>query len=159
MKIKDENFTPSDFIYAIIHELKNPLNAILGFSDILKMEIKDPACAEDCLDSVKEINLAAVELRELIHDLLDVGAATSGNFTVDLSKEINVADVIKRSVKLNKDYAIGRGIYLKVEISSDVLLIKLDEKRVKQILSNLISNHYRPIVLNLTILNPLIYLS
>ncbi|NBV06884.1 MAG: hypothetical protein EBS06_06595, partial [Proteobacteria bacterium] len=36
-----ENLTPSDFIYAIIHELKNPLNAILGFSDILKMEIKD----------------------------------------------------------------------------------------------------------------------
>jgi len=135
-----ENFTPSDFIYAIIHELKNPLNAILGFAEILKMEIKDPAHAEDCLDWIKEINLAAVELSELIHDLLDVGAATSGNFAVDLSNEINVADAIKRSVKLNKDYAIRRRISLKVEIAEDVLLIKLDEKRVKQILSNLISN-------------------
>ena len=135
-----QNFSNREFLSAICHEIKNPLNAIVNFSSILQMEIRNPESKEECLDYVKEIKQAALDLNELIHDLLDVGQACSGNFSVDVSKDVDVKNVIKRSVKLNCDYAIARGISLKVEVANDVCLMRLDERRMKQILVNLISN-------------------
>lgn len=118
----------SEFLSAVSHELKTPLNAIIGFSDV------------ECMDYVNEINSAALEMNELVHDLLDVGNVAAGNFLVDLSKEIDVPDMVKRAVRLNYDYALRRKIELKLEIAEDVKLIRLDFKRMKQVLANLISN-------------------
>ncbi len=155
-----ENFSQNEFLSAISHELKTPLNAILGFCDILKEKIKDSNSASlsfssssnsststkpnfldpEFLDYIKEINHAALEMKELVLDLLDVGAIASGNFSVDLGSEIDICDIIKRAVRLNYDYALKRNVSLKIEIADDVKLIKLDAKRMKQILTNLISN-------------------
>ena len=135
-----EQKNESDFLNSIIHELKTPLNAIIGFSEGIKLDIKDPKRAEECLEYAEEITRAANDLNEIIHDILEVNSGTSGNFTVDLSKEIDVKNLIKRSVKLNYDYATRRGISIKTEIKDDVFTIKLDAKRMKQILTNLISN-------------------
>jgi len=142
--IKPANQTlPSDFLSAISHELKTPISAILALSEILKDEANgfvDSCSKEERADIIKDINLAALELNELVHDLLDVGQIASGNFSVDVSKEIDLADVVKRSVKLNYDYALRRNIAIKTEVSAEIKPIKLDAKRMKQILTNLISN-------------------
>lgn len=130
----------NDFLSAITHELKTPLNAIIGFSNVLREDITNPNLLADCLDYISEINRAAVEMNELIGDLLDVGAIASGSFSVDLSHDIDVADVLKRAIRINHDYALKRNVSLKLEISEDVKLMKLDEKRMKQVLTNLISN-------------------
>ena len=141
------DFSSSEFLFAISHELKNPLNAIIGFSDILRSEMNDmekssnsQASLHECIDCINEINQAASEMNELIHDLLDVGSAATGNFSVDLDKKINIKDAVRRSVKLNYSHALRRSISLKVDISDDLSSIKLDERRVRQILVNLISN-------------------
>ena len=130
----------SEFLSSITHELKTPLNAIIGFADILQEEISNPQSREDCLGYVADIKNVALEMRELVNDLLDVGQIASGNFSVDLSKRIDLPDVIKRSVKINYDYSLKRNITLKTEISGDISPINLDAKRMKQILTNLISN-------------------
>lgn len=130
----------SEFLSAISHELKTPLSAIIGFSDVLRDEITNPNSLEECLDYVAEINRAAVEMNEIIHDLLDVGQVASGNFSVDLSQEVNVGDVVKRAVRLNYSYALRNNISLKIEGVKDLQPVHLDEKRIKQILANLVSN-------------------
>jgi two-component system, sensor histidine kinase and response regulator len=134
----------SDFLSAIIHELKTPLNAIIGFSDILKNEIKNVKLEanelEEYQDYACEINQTALDLNELINDLLDVGQVHSGNFSVNLGQKIDVKDILKRSVRLNHDYALQRRINLKVDIADNLQPINLDPKRMKQILTNLISN-------------------
>ena len=56
-----------------------------------------------CDEYVCEIHAIANHLNELVHDLLDVGQALSGNFAVDLSKEIDICDVVKRSIRINHD--------------------------------------------------------
>lgn len=137
---KSPPLSSSDFLPAIIHELKNPLNAILGFSQLLHCEIKNKNSAEECADYANEITIAAKELNELIHDLLDVGAANSGIFSADISKKISIQDVIRRSIKLNYDYAAARSIVIKSKVSNDIGLVNLDAKRMKQIITNLISN-------------------
>jgi signal transduction histidine kinase len=92
------------------------------------------------LSYIKEIKQTVFEMNELVHDLLDVGVINSGNFAVDMSKKINVCDLMTRAVKLNYDYALRRNISLKTEITKDINPINLDSKRLKQILTNLISN-------------------
>lgn len=134
------NFSSSEFLSAITHDLKTPLNAIIGFSDVLKEEIGNVATVEECLEYVAQINRAALEMNELVHDLLDVGAVASGNFSVDLSGKIEISEVVKRAMRLNQDYAIKRKVSLKMEIIGEVAAINLDEKRMKQVLTNLISN-------------------
>ena len=59
---------------------------------------------------------------------------------MNLNSEIDLRDVVKRAVKLNYDYSLKRNVAIKVEISDEVGLVKLDEKRMKQIFTNLISN-------------------
>lgn len=129
-----------DFLNSIIHELKNPLNVIIGFSHILRNEKNYQVSEIERKEYLKDISESANDLNELIHDLLDVGLLNSSNFSVDLSKEIEVSELIKRVVKLNRDYAMSRKIKLESDVAPDVAKIKLDEKRTKQILANLISN-------------------
>ena len=132
--------TQNDFLYAIAHELKTPLSAIIAFSDILKEEINNPKSLEECRDYIKEINIAAFDLSELVCDLLDTNQVSSGNFSIDLSSQIDISDIIKRSIRLNCDHALRKNIAIKNENFLDSNLINLDEKRTKQILVNLISN-------------------
>lgn len=141
------DFSSSEFLFAISHELKNPLNAIIGFSDVLRSEMNNleksnnpKVSFAECIDCIQEINQAAYEMSDLIHDLLDVGSVLSGNFSVDLSEKIDVKDMIKRSIKLNYDHALSRQVKLVGEVAEDLSFIKLDAKRMKQILANLISN-------------------
>ncbi len=142
-----ESFHSFEYISAITHELKTPLNAIIGFSDVLQEElakvVDNNASIVDIktlLDYVKEINHTAQEMNELVHDLLDVKAVASGNFSVNLTKKVDIIDLIKRSLRLNHDYALLRHVNFKMIIDSDIPPIKLDAKRTKQILTNLISN-------------------
>lgn len=137
---KSKGFQSSDFINSIIHEIKNPLNAIICFSEFLRQEVKNPKLAEECADYAMEINQAANDLSEIVEDLLDVGSISSGNFSVDLNHEINVQELIRRVIKLNYDLSLRRKIRLKMQIADDVSIIKLDMKRMKQILANLVSN-------------------
>jgi signal transduction histidine kinase len=124
-----------ELLSAITHELKTPLNAIISFSDVLREDINNPNLLAECLDYISKINRAAVEMNELVNDLLDVGAIASGNFSVDLSCDIDVGDVLKRAMRINHDYALKRNVSLKFEIGDDVKFMKLDEKRMKQVLT------------------------
>ena len=135
------NINSSEFLSAIVHELKTPLNAIISFSEILKEDLSNQDSTLECMDYLKEINIAAVEMNELIHDILDVKSpSNSGNFSVDLSNTIDLSDIIKRSIKLNYGYSLKRNISLKTEITTILKPINLDAKRMKQIVTNLISN-------------------
>ncbi len=140
-KSESYKLTSSDFLAAIAHELKTPISAIQSFVEVLNEDLNDKKVSrEECLEYVAEIRQLAADMDELVHDILDVSSGVSSNFSVDLSQEIDIGQVVKKAVKLNRDYAIRRNIELRVEISPDVGLIFLDEKRMKQIMTNLISN-------------------
>lgn len=139
-QLAEKENSQRDFINSIIHELRNPLNAIVGFSDLIKEKVKNPNSVDECLDYANEIEKAATDLNDLIRDLLEVDSAAEGSFSVDLSQKIDVVDIIKRSVRLNYDFGIRRKITIRTNVNQDLLPINLDTKRTKQILSNLISN-------------------
>jgi len=129
-----------DFINSVVHELRNPLNAIVGLADILKNEgIYQISCKER-EEYLRDISESARELNDMINDLLDIGSINSGSFSINLNNKVDIKDLVRRIVKLNFDLALKRKITLKSQVADDVEVIKLDAKRMKQILANLISN-------------------
>jgi two-component system cell cycle sensor histidine kinase PleC len=152
------NFSSCEFLSAITHELKTPLSAIISMSEILAENLaemgsgnlsavrfkKNSELLAESKSFVADIAAISADMFSLVHDILDVSKTSQGNlggkFSVDLNSEINLRDVVKRAVKLNYDYSLKRNVAIKVDISDEVKLVKLDEKRMKQIFTNLISN-------------------
>ena len=135
---KNYALVSNDLLPAVAHELKTPLSAIVSFSDSLQEELQNPQSKEECLNYAREINSAALDLMEVVNDLLDIKG--DGFFKVNLSDEIDLKDVIKRAIRLNYDYALRRNIIINSDIADNLNGIRLDKKRMKQILTNLISN-------------------
>ena len=135
-----QEFSSQEFLGAICHELKTPISAIMSFAELLGEDLCDPARFMECLENVRDIKETAAEMLELVNDLLDVQKFESENFTVNLNKAIDLKDVLRRAIKLNYDYSLTRNITITHEIIGDVGGVKLDARRMKQILTNLISN-------------------
>lgn len=166
-----QTLSQNDFISSIIHELKSPISAIIGFADLLGDDLKNDITnkinkvsksvngssadnlSENCvsrdgdnkyenekLDYIKNINEIANDLNDLVNDLLEVNSFSKDGLSVNMEEKIDIHNLVKRSIKLNYDYALRRKIAIKSNLSQNISSINLDAKRIKQILTNLISN-------------------
>jgi len=141
VKKDDKPNLEREFVKSIIHELKNPIHAISGLSQILQNEKEYNLSASERIEYLNHIDESVNDLNELVRDLLDVSDGDEKTvFSVNLTEEINIKEVIRRVIKLNRDYALRSSITISSEIAEDISTIRLDEKRTKQILANLISN-------------------
>lgn len=129
------------FIPTVIHEVKNPLNAIIGFSEIIKASLNKPNSKEDCEEYINDIQEVAYDLNEMLGDLLYFFKKESfSNFNVDLRNKIDINDVINKSIKINRDFALKSDIRIKITTENNLPQVYLDKRRLKQIMINLINN-------------------
>lgn len=139
-----EKFNQSDYLSSVCHEFKTPVSAIISMASLLKEMLEDSKNKEkdgqEINFCVEEISKTAEDLLELTNDFLDVNDGKNPVFNVDLSKKIDIKDSIERSIRINQDFALKKNIDISFHIDKSVEKINLDEKRLKQILSNLISN-------------------
>ncbi|MBI5163430.1 MAG: PAS domain S-box protein [Magnetospirillum sp.] len=133
------NRAKATFLANISHELRTPLNAIIGFSEMMKHEIFGPLEPQSYRSYVDDIHQSGQHLLELINDILDMSKAEAG--MTDLSESlVDVASLIRSSIRLVARRAQAQNIVLEEEIPADLPFLKADERRVRQILLNLISN-------------------
>lgn len=125
-------------VRGITHDLKNPLNAIIGYTDLLEQGIKGPLSAEQ-IQSVNRIHRSAESLLSLIRDILDMSRAESGQLTV-LPRATRVASIIEDAAEEHAASAAASGHRLDVKVPSDLPVIATDPQRVRQVLGNLLSN-------------------
>ena len=128
----------SEFLANMSHELRTPLNAIIGFSEVLadRMfgEINDKQ--EEYLNDILE---SGRHLLALINDILDLSKIEAGRMELDLD-DFNLPAAIDNTVTLIRERAHRRGITLERAIGERVGVIRADERKVKQVLLNLLSN-------------------
>jgi signal transduction histidine kinase len=128
----------SEFLANMSHELRTPLNAILGFSEILAQGMfggvndKQAEYLRDILDS-------GHHLLALINDILDLSKIEAGRMELELS-EFDLPQAILNSLTLVRERALRRGIGLHHAIDDRLAAIRADERKIKQVLLNLLSN-------------------
>ena len=133
------NRAKSDFLAAMSHELRTPLNAIIGFSEIIKDETFGPANGSRYRDYAKDINDSGQHLLDLINDILDLSKIESG--VDELYEEpIDVPNIIDSVLRLVLQRANQRDIEFELDVPNRLPLLIADERKVKQILTNLLTN-------------------
>lgn len=123
------------FLAHMSHELKTPLNSILGFSQVMQAESPTPDQAE----MLGAVERAGRHLLELISDLVDLAKIETGHFGLHM-ENIVVSPLIRECLSLLKPQAQKRGITLVIECIKDDQQVFADRIRVKQVLLNLLSN-------------------
>jgi PAS domain S-box-containing protein len=131
------NLAKSDFLSNMSHELRSPLNAILGFSQL--MESGTPAPTQAQRQSIEQILQAGWYLLELINEILDLALIESGKLS--LSREpTSLADVLNDCRGMIEPLAMKCGVALTFPLFADTPFVKADRTRLKQVLINLLSN-------------------
>lgn len=122
----------------ISHELRSPLNAILGFSDVMREEVFGPMGNPRYRAYVEDIHRSGRHLLSLVNDLLDVGKLQAGKF--DLHEEIvDLVEVIAEVADRARHDAQKRGLSITTEAPTS-LRVNADRRAMVQILTNLVSN-------------------
>jgi signal transduction histidine kinase/ActR/RegA family two-component response regulator len=127
-----------DFLSAMSHELRTPLNAILGLSESLAEGVYGDMNTKQ-VKSINTIAESGHHLLSLINDLLDIAKIGAGKMELELSK-VNVEDVCQASLRFVMEQAQKQKINLKLVMDNQSVMLTADERRLKQILVNLLSN-------------------
>lgn len=134
------NRTKSDFLASMSHELRTPLNAIIGFSEVLQDKYFGPL-TEKQEEYIKDILESGKHLLSLINDILDLSKIEAGKMELELSPVI-IKGLLENSMIMIKEKAMKHGISLDLDIPQGLtdLEIIADERKLKQIMFNLLSN-------------------
>jgi signal transduction histidine kinase len=138
---EEANRAKTNFLMNMSHEFRTPLNAILGFTDVLKDQLVGPINPEQA-DLLNEIQLGGNHLSSLINDLLDLSRIDAGKFDLE-KKNLDVKTLLNDAMKLFQEKAKNNANVLQIEIPDDIGMIFGDELRLNQILFNLLSNAFK----------------
>ena len=134
------------FALAVSHELRSPLNFIIGFSDLM---VNSPETYDDLkswppglYDDIKEIYRSSTHLMQLINDILDMGKMDAKQFTVfrEKLKFSEIAEDVREMVHAS---VVDKGLDLIIEIDPDLPPVFVDRTRIRQVLLNLVTNSLR----------------
>ncbi len=133
------NRAKSAFLGTMSHELRTPLNAIIGFSDLIqKLKPADEAGAK-CADYASHIQDAGRHLLEVVSDILDISKIESGTFTLN-TDICSIVEIIGDTLPIVARRIEEKGQILEPRISPGIPKLRLDARRIRQILINILSN-------------------
>lgn len=131
----------SEFVANMSYELRTPLTSIIGFGEMLEHKYFGPLNEKQ--DSyVRAILASSDRLLVLINDILDLAVTEAGAMALELS-EIAVGELIDSALAMTQEQARAKGQPLAAEVAPDCPTFEGDERRLKQVLYNLIANAIR----------------
>ncbi|WP_295520383.1 PAS domain S-box protein [Limnohabitans sp. Rim8] len=131
------NLAKSDFLSGMSHELRSPLNAILGFAQL--MATATPAPSDSQKESITQILQAGWHLLKLINEILDLSVVESGKVSLSL-EPVALSEVLSECQAMMEAQAQERGILMTFPQFEQSSFVWADQTRLKQIVINLLSN-------------------
>ncbi|MDH3976328.1 MAG: PAS domain S-box protein [Deltaproteobacteria bacterium] len=135
------NQAKTNFVAHMSHELRTPLGSILGISELLYNGLLGKL-TNNQRDLVNDIYESAEHLLRIVNDLLDLKVIEEEKMVLDPSP-VDVNSLLKRSVAVFRDKMLVNDKHLLVKVGNDVDFLYADERRIKQVLINLIGNASR----------------
>jgi len=131
------NLAKSDFLSSMSHELRSPLNAILGFAQLINSDSPSPTPSQAA--NIDQILHAGWYLFQLINEILDLAQIESGKMA--LSREpTSLSEVMLECQAMIEPQAQKRGITMTFPQPASIYFVDADRTRLKQVLINLLSN-------------------
>jgi signal transduction histidine kinase len=129
------NHAKSEFLANMSHELRTPLNGILGFAELLQLELEDPAQQE----YAQTIRTSGEHLLALVTDILDLAKIEAGRMDFNLAP-VNLPALLGDVVAMQRGHAQAKNLTLEFVETDLPAQVFSDEIRLRQILLNLMSN-------------------
>ena len=136
---KAANKSRSEFLAMMSHELRTPLNAVIGYSEIIKEETFGPVGSPKYLEYVEDIHDSGRHLLSIINDILDLSKLEIGGIEL-LEVDVDVVDAVNASVRLIRERALTDGVNVEMNCGDDLPSLRVDERKLKQIIVSLLSN-------------------
>jgi PAS domain S-box-containing protein len=131
------NLAKSEFLSSMSHELRSPLNAILGFAQLMESDTPAPSPAQG--ESIIQILNAGWYLLELINEILDLATIESGKLSMSV-EPVLLDELLLECHSMIEPLAAKRGIRMSFPRSDGPFCVNADRTRIKQVLINLLSN-------------------
>src|SRR5262245_7306970 len=133
---EEANRLKDEFLATVSHELRAPLNAMLGWVTLAREGSLDEAGKERALETVER---NARTQKKLVDDLLDVSSIITSNLSLDL-EPIDLASVIESAVDSVRPAAEAKGVSLRTDLNPIADMFQLDRNRFQQVIWNLVHN-------------------
>ena len=133
------NRTKSEFLAHISHELRTPLNAIIGFSEMYKSKIFGSLGDKRYEEYAGHIYDSGKHLLALINDILDLSRADASRIEL-YEDDVSIDTIVSSSVEMVRKEAAEGGLVLEVDLPQDLPRLRADERRLRQVLINLLGN-------------------
>ena len=137
-RAESASLAKSEFVSRMSHELRTPLNAMLGFAQLMNLDRKPPLAAHQTAWT-QQIQRAGWHLLELIDETLELARIEAGGVQVTLAP-VALKPLIDSCLDLVAGEARERGIQIGIAIDADAQAVMADGLRLKQVLTNLLSN-------------------
>jgi PAS domain S-box-containing protein len=136
------NQAKSEFLATMSHEFRTPLNAILGFSEVMDKQIFGPLGSDKYTDYAGDIFRSGEHMLALVNDVLDIAAIEAGKRPFDMEL-IDLSDLVPQCLKQIELATSNGGIELIANIATNLPPLNADRRSIAQILLNLLSNATR----------------
>jgi PAS domain S-box-containing protein len=134
---EDANLAKSEFLSSMSHELRSPLNAILGFAQLMDTDTPRPTPEQQA--SIAQILQAGWHLLKLIDEILDLTRIESGQVALSM-EPVPLSGILLECQGMIEPQAKSRGIQLVFPADDPSFFVRADQTRVTQVLVNLLSN-------------------
>jgi len=136
------NKAKTDFLLTMSHELRTPLNAIMGFSEVMKQQLRGPLGDVRYVDYANDIYNSASHLLAVINNILDISRIEAGRLELD-EQAVVISDEIDKAMRQLEEEARGADVKLASDIEQDLPLLLGDAHKIQQIVINLVGNAVR----------------
>jgi PAS domain S-box-containing protein len=135
----EANRAKSEFLANVSHELRTPLNAIIGFSEVMLQEVFGPLGSDRYRDYAGDIRQSGGHLLGVINDLLDYSKLEAGHLELHLER-VDLSACIEKCLRIMRERAEAENVTLVSEKNAPSVAIEADERKLMQILFNLVGN-------------------
>ncbi|WP_281800232.1 PAS domain-containing sensor histidine kinase [Methylocystis echinoides] len=133
------NAAKSDFLARMSHEIRTPMNAILGFAELMMEERLGPIGNERYKDYLKDVHASGELVLSLVNDLLDLSKIEAGKMELEFDR-VDANAVISECASIMQTQANKSKIVMRLSLAERLPPVRADQRSLKQILLNLLSN-------------------
>lgn len=135
---KEANLAKTQFLHNVSHDIRTPMNAILGYSELMKNELNDNDLPK-VLEHLNKLQKAGNILLSIINNVLDMARIESGHMELD-ENYVNIEDIRQRLFEMFEDEAKKKNIHVRYTFNVDHKHVMADVTKVEEIFVNILSN-------------------